>query len=186
MQILLFILILLLPVTSEATYKIYLKNGSTMSGVSSYEKQDGEVVIYFGGGSLGISEKDILKIEETETDEKDFRTKESPVKEGEPPPPPAPSAPPSEATADKSARVNSIKAELESVNSEIMATEEEEARAKQAIDERTKRKSYNYFQLKKLERDLEPLQQELFAIQQRKSELVQRKSSLEGELRALE
>ncbi len=184
MQILLLILILLLPVTTEAAFTIYLKNGSTISGVNSYEKKKGEVIIYFGGGSLGIAEDDILKIEETESPEKNFRVKEKPEKEEASSP--APSAPPSESAHDKSSRINAIKAELESLNSELKTAEEEEARARQAIDEKTQRKSYNYFQLKKLEKDLEPLNQELFTIQKRKSELIQRKSSLEDELKALE
>ena len=35
----LLILVLLLPVYSEAAYKIFLKNGSVISGVSSFEKK---------------------------------------------------------------------------------------------------------------------------------------------------
>src|SRR4030043_213672 len=65
-QILLVILILLLPASSEAAYKIYLKNGSVISGVHSYEKKGGEVTVYFSRGSMAVSEKDILKIVETE------------------------------------------------------------------------------------------------------------------------
>lgn len=183
LYILLFFLILSLPVSSQASYMVYLKNGSVISGVSSYEKTDGEVNILFRGGSIGIPENDILKIEETEIPEKDFRLKEIPGKQEEIPPPVAP--PPSE-TVDESSRVDALKSELESINLDLKAVEEEEARAREAINEKTKRKSYDYFQEKKLERELEPLQQDLFSIQQRKSGLMQRKSSLEGELKALE
>lgn len=179
---LLLILLLLLPSLSEAAYTIYLRNGSVLSGVSSYEKTDGEVMIYFGGGSVGIAEKDILKIEEREAPERNFRIEEVPGKPEEAPPP---AAPPSE-TIDKSSRVDALKTELESINSEIKAVEEEETKARQAIGEKTKKKSYNYFQLKKLQEEVEPLQQDLFTIQQRKSDLIQRKSALEGELRGLE
>src|SRR4030067_2307224 len=75
-QIFLLILFLLLPVSSEAAYTIYLKNGSEISGVYSYEKKGGEVIIYFGGGSMGIPEKDIVKIESTAAPENDFSKEE--------------------------------------------------------------------------------------------------------------
>jgi hypothetical protein len=83
-QLFLIILILLLPVYSDAAYKIYLKNGSVISGVSSFEKKAGEVTVYFNGGSIGISEKDIVKIEETAAPERDFRSQEVPEKQEKP------------------------------------------------------------------------------------------------------
>lgn len=184
-QIVLFILILLLPAYVDAAYKIYLKNGSVISEVSSYEKKAGEVTIYFGGGSLVIPEKDILKIEETRVTEEDLRPKEEVPETREKPsevvvPPPAPDA-------DKSARVNALRSQLESITAEIKTVEEEEAGIVASINEkRGRRFKYNIFQLRQLEKEIEPLQQELFTVQQKKTELLQRKSSIEGELRALE
>jgi chromosome segregation ATPase len=184
-QLFLIILILLLPVYSDAAYKIYLKNGSVISGVSSFEKKAGKVTIYFGGGSLGISEKDILKIEETGAPEKDFRSQEIPEKQEKPEE--AATAPSKESSSDKSGRVSALRAQLEAITSEIKTAEEEEARLTASINaKRGQRFKYNIYQLRQMEKEVEPLQQELFTIQQKKGELLQRKASIEGELKALE
>jgi chromosome segregation ATPase len=183
-QLFLLILILLLPVYSDAAYKIYLKNGSVISGVSSFEKKTGEVTIYFGGGSLGISEKDILKIEETAAPEKDFRSQEVPEKQEKPG---EAAAPAKESANDKSGRVSALRAQLEAITSEIKTVEEQEAKIVAEINaKRGQRLKYNIYQLRQMEKEVEPLQQELFTIQQKKGELLQRKASIEGELRALE
>lgn len=182
-RILLLILVLLLPFPANAAYKVYLKNGSVMSGVSSYEKKNGEVTIYFGGGSIGVAEKDILKIEETGDPEKDFRAPDVPGRQEEAPP----EAPPAVGAGNKSARIDALRAELDSVNSEILAVEEEEARIVKAINDRKgARLSYNVLQLRQLESDLAPLQQELSNIQVKKGALYQRRTTIESELRSLE
>jgi len=180
----LLILVLLLPAYSEAAYKIFLKNGSVISGVSSFEKKAGEVTIYFNGGSLGISEKDILKIEETGAPEKDFRSPEVPEKQEKPV---EAATPAKEPTEDKSGRVSALRTQLETITSEIKTVEEQEAKLVADINaKRGQRLKYNVYQLRQMEKEVEPLQQELFSIQQKKSELIQRKASMEGELRALE
>jgi len=183
-QIFLFILILLLPVSSEAAYKIYLKNGTVISKVKMYETKGGEVTIYIGGGSIVISEKDILKIEGTEPTEEELQPKETPKSENKQEdaatPPPAPAD-------DKGAKVDAIKADLAAVYSEIRDAEAEETRLTTTINEmKSKRFSYNYYQLKQLENETEPLQRELFTVQQKKTELIQKKNTLEDELRALQ
>ena len=181
-QALLFLFILLLSLPADAAYTIYLRNGSTISGVSSYERKDGEVTISFGGGSMGIPEKDIAKIEETEVPEKDFRTPT--VSGGQEETPPAPIAP---EAGDKSERRETLQAQLDEVNSEIQAADAEEARLVKAINERKgSRLTYNSLQLRQLEADLAPLQQELSDIQVKKGGLLQQKSSIEGELRTLQ
>lgn len=183
-QTFLFILILLLPVTADAGYKVYLKNGSLLSGVSSIEKKPGEVIIYFGRGSISISEKDILKIEEIETLEKDVRSQEIPEQQEKPAEAAVPIQRPE---VDKSARVNALKADLEAMTSEIKTVEEQEARTVAEINEkRGRRYKYNIYQLRQLEKEIEPLQQELFTIQQKKGELLQRRAYIEGELKSLE
>jgi len=182
-QILLLILVLLLPFPADAAYKIYLKNGSVMSGVSSYEKKNGEVTIYFGGGSIGVPERDILKIEETGAPEKDFRAPEVPGRQEEAPP----AAPPAEETGNKSARADALRADLDSVDSEIRAVEEEEARTVKAINDRKgARLTYNALQMRQLESDLAPLRQELSNIQVKKGGLLQKKATIESELRSLQ
>jgi chromosome segregation ATPase len=184
-QILLVILILLLPASSEAAYKIYLKNGSVISGVHSYEKKGGEVTVYFSRGSMAVSEKDILKIEGTETLEEDLQTKEQEKEEKQERPEDA--VIPSQAPVDdKSARVNALMADLDAVSTEIRAVEAEEARLVASINEKRGKKYYNVIQLRQIEKETEPLQQELVSIQQKKADLIQRKASFEGELRALQ
>ncbi len=179
-QILLSILLLLLPAYAGAAYKVFLKNGSVITGVGSYEKRDGEVTVYFGGGSIGLPENDILKIEESEAPEKDLRMKGMPETTEEAPPVREPAA-------DKGARIDALRAELDAINSELKAVEEQESSVTASINEkRGRRFRYNIYQLRQLEKEIEPLQQELFTIQQRKAELIQRKASIEGELRALQ
>lgn len=182
-----FLFILLLSLPADAAYKIYLRNGSTISGVSSYEKRDGEVTIFFGGGFMGIPEKDIAKIEETEAPEKDFRTPTvsgGPVSSGQEETTPAPTAP---ETGGGSERREALQVQLDAVNSEIQANDAEEARLVKAINERKgSRLTYNSLQLRQLDADLAPLQQELSDIQVKKGSLLQQKSSIEGELRTLQ
>ncbi len=184
-QIFLLILFLLLPVSSEATYKVFLKNGSVISGVSSYEKKDGDVDIFFGGGSIGIPENEILKIEETETPEKDFRIKEAPASQPQESAAPAPA--PAPGSDDKSARINALKTELDSVSADLSAAEAEEARLVKAINDRkSMRLSYNTQPLRQLDSDLAPLQQQLSDIQVKKGVLMQRKATIEAELGTLQ
>ncbi|MEW6001896.1 MAG: hypothetical protein AB1638_04535 [Nitrospirota bacterium] len=179
-----FILILLIPHYSEAAFKIYLKNGSIISGASSYQKKAGEVIIYFGGGSIGISEKDIVKIEETGAPEKDFRSKELPGAETREE---APAALPQGAAGDKSSRISQLRSELEALNSEISTVEEKEANLVLTINEKWgTRYKYSASRVRFLEREIEPLRQELFVTQQKKEELKEKRALIEGELRALQ
>ena len=182
-HILLFFLILSLPSYSEAAYKIYLKNGSVITGVSMYEKQGTQYTIYFGGGSMGISEAEILKIEETESPEKDFRQKEIPETEAEQ----APAVPFEEPIpSEKADRASSLKAELEAVEAELKTVEENEARVTASINEKKSRSRSNVYQFRLLQKEIEPLEEELSTIQQKKTELLQRRAFLEGELRYLQ
>ena len=185
-QILLLILLLLMPSYSEAAFTIYLKNGSEISGVSSYEKRAGEVIIYFGGGSIGIPEKDIAKIEETGASEKDFTTEQTTPPETEKPAIPA--APAEEpATAEKTERANRLQAELDAINAELSTVESHETNITATLEEKTaSRQNWNPYQHRYLQQELEPLQQELSTIQQKKGELLQRKAYIEGEMRSLQ
>lgn len=181
--ILVLIFALLLPFPADAAYTIYLRNGSAISGVSSYEKNDGQVTIYFGGGSMGVSEKDILKIEETGAPEKDFRTPGVSGTREEV----TPVAPPAVEAGNKSARRDALQGELDTVNSELKAVEEDEARIVTSInDRRGARLSYNALQLRQLESDLAPLRQELSDIQVKKGALYQRRTTLESEIQSLQ
>lgn len=185
-KIVLIALILLLPVYAGAAYKIYLKNGSVIKGVSSYQEKGREVTIYFSTGSMVIPKENILKIEEKESPgsesvpEEKEEVQQKQEKAGEPT---APSQTPEPAT-DRNARMDELKAELDSVNAEISSAEKEEARLTASINEKTgSRFQYNLIQIKQLEKELEPLRQELSDVQQKKAELIKRRDEIEAEMR---
>jgi len=180
--IFLLILILFLPASSQAAYTVYLKNGSEISGVSSYDKRGGEVIIYFGGGSMGIPEKDILKIESSEAPEKDFSKEETTTPETEKP---APSAVPSQEPASTE-KTDRLQSELDAINAELSTIENRETNIRASLEEMaTSRQNWSPYQSRYLQQSAEPLQQELSTIQQRKGELLQRKAYIEGEMRSL-
>jgi hypothetical protein len=183
--IFLFALILLLPVSSEADYKVYLKNGSEISGIISYQEKGEDIILYFGTGSLGISKKEVLKIEETEYSYEEFSTEKESEMQKETKD--ITESLPVQSFDDKLSRTNALKAELDSVITEIRSAEEQEARLVSLINEKTgSRKTYNIYQLRQLDNELQPLRKELSTIQQKKAQLVQRKNILEDELRKLQ
>jgi hypothetical protein len=169
-KILFIVLILLIPVCAAAEYKIYLKNGSVISEVRSYEKMNGDVVVYFGTGSMTISQKDILKIGGTEPAEKETqktdvtdtqqrqeRTERAPdqsqprVQSQEQPrvqpqdqsrtqSQEQPRTQSQETGNDKSNKIDALRTELQSVISEIKAAEEQEADLVTTINQKTGRR----------------------------------------------
>lgn len=198
-KILFIVLILLIPVYAAAEYKIYLNNGSVISEIRSYEEINGDVILYFGSGSMTISQKDILKISGTETAEKETqKTDVTDIQQRQERTERAPDQSQSrtqsqeqprtqEPVNDNSNQINALRTELQSVISEIKAAEEQETSLVTTINQKIgKRFSYNLIQIKQLEKEVDPLKQELYAVQQKKAELVQRKSSIESELRLLE
>jgi membrane-bound lytic murein transglycosylase B len=155
--------------------------------VSSYEKKGGEVIIYFGGGSIGIPEKDIMKIESTETPEKDFTQEGVSVPEAEKSAPSVPSIPAEQPAVSETAdRANKLQADLDVINAELKDVEDKESTIKAALEEKaSSRQNWNPYQYRYLQQEAEPLQQELSTIQQKKGELLQRKAYIEGELKSL-
>ncbi len=187
-KIILVILILLLPVYASAAYKIYLKNGSVIKGVSSYQEKGKEVTIYFGTGSMMIPKENILRIQHTESADSEFVPEEreegqqKQEKAGEAAPP----AQAPEPAADRNARIDELKAQLDSVNSEIASAQEREAQLTASINEKTgSRFHYNLIQIKQLEKELEPLRQDLTDVQQRKAELIKQRDDIQAELRSM-
>jgi len=186
------VMIVLLPVCSRAAYKIYLNNGSEISGVNSYDEAGDQVSVYFSTGSMVIPKKNILKIEGNESAEPEAVSKKGPETRpeiGREMPRETTTSAPSPAVPqdDKSARKNELRVELDSVNSDIRSAEEQEAKLTATINEKTgSRTKYNLIQLKQLEKELEPLRHDLSAVQQKKVELVNRKSGIEAELKSLE
>jgi len=179
-HIILFFILLAFSGKAEAAFNIYLKNGSVISGISSYESSNGEVILYIGGGSISLNKEDILKIQETGGPEKDIRVKGSEKEELSP-------QAPAEDDRGRSERVKMLREELDTVTAEIRKIEIDEGKLVAEINEkRGRRFKYNIYQLKQLEKETEPLQQELFRVQQRKNELLERRAAIESELRSLE
>jgi hypothetical protein len=185
-QILLLIIILLIPCSSEASYRIYLKDGSVISGVNFYEKKDDTVTLYFNAGSMGVSGKDILKIEGSEISEITVPSEGTSEKQEQPESPPSRGAPVQAQESDKSAKLDALKAELDSLNTEIKVAENEEAGLVALINEKSGRKiGYKPYELNQIKKELEPLKKQLSNIQQKKAELIQKKAFKEGEIRSL-
>jgi hypothetical protein len=186
-----FLIILLLPVYSWAAYKIYLYNGAEISGVKSYDEVGDEVNLYLDTGSITVPKKDIVKIEGKESPASDSGPKEEqetrPKQRQETPQEIAtPSGSPGLAD-DKNPRISELRAELDSITTEIKAAEEQESKLVAAINEKTgARFKYNLIQLRQLEKELEPLKQELGTVQQKKEELKKTRSDIEAQLKTLE
>src|SRR4030042_4695592 len=118
-KICLILLVLLLPAYSYAAYKIYLKNGSSLSGVNSYLERGGEVNLYFSTGSMTIRKNDILKIEEKEYSETEapvIATPETVEKKESPEARQSPSQVPQQ-DDERTAKFRALQAELDSVSS---------------------------------------------------------------------
>ncbi len=189
------LLILLLPVYCEAAYRILLKNGSVIPEVKSYDEKDGEVTVYFEAGSMVISKNDILKIEGSESLEKELQPeekeevqqKQEKQERPEQPKPAGPLTPTQEPAEDKSAKLNELKSEMDSINSEIRSLEERENNLAREINEKTgSRSTYNLIQMKQLEKEVEPLRQELSDVQKKKGELMQRRNETEEQIRQMQ
>jgi len=205
-KIIFFVVILLIPVCAGAAYTIYLKNGSVISDVRTYNEAGGEFSVYFQTGSMVIPRSDILRITGEENPEKAAtgETPETPEMQGtkgkgenqipagqremrEGQEQPAGSPAPEEPGDDRNARMRDVRSELDSVYAEFRTVETDEARLVKEINEkRSSRFNYNQYQMNRMLKETEPLQQELFSVQQRKEELRQRKDALENELRSLQ
>ena len=205
-KIIFFVVILLIPVYASAAYTIYLKNGSVISDVRSYNETGEEISVYFQTGALVIPQKDILRITGEETPEEIVPEGAEEAKDGQIPreqsetqpvesqqetkerkEPSSDSAPPSdESSDDRKDKMTAVKSELDSVIGEIRTLETDEARLVKEINEKRSKPVYNSYQANQLMQETEPLQQELSSVQQRKEELRQQKTALEDELMSLQ
>lgn len=189
-RVFLFLLIFLIPAGSDAAYNIYLKNGSVISDAVSYEEKGDDIKVYLEYGSLQISKKDILKIESFEPTFEDsgFEETRETTKEEEG----LQTIRDSEVTGgvvgdDKIERFNALKSELDAGLSELRALELEEARLVREINEKKgNRAVYNFYQLKQMEKEIEPMHNALISVQTKKEELIQRIKTLEDEIRKLQ
>ena len=207
-KIIFLVVFLLIPVCAGAAFTIYLKNGSVISDVRTYNEAGGEISVYFQAGSMVIPRSDILRITGEDPPEK-AATEEIPetpemqgqgtqkngekqipagrqeIREGQEQSVTSPA--PEEPVDDKNTRMREVKSELDSVYAEFRTVEADEARLVKEINKkRSSRVNYNQYQMNQLIKETEPLQQELFSVQQKKEELRQRKDVLENELRSLQ
>jgi len=182
-QMILLMLVLLLPITTEAAYKIYFKDGTVISGVEYYEKKGNDVDLFFEHGSMLVPEKDILKIEgkesagtfipQEDTKETTDDTSVTSTREA------------SDRT-DTIARLKALQDDVDALNEEIRAVNIKEAQLVTTINQkRNETTVWNKYQVMQLENELKPLSDELHAIQQKKIELLERKGSLEAEISEL-
>jgi hypothetical protein len=179
-QIVLLILILLLPIPTEAAYKIHLQDGSVISGVGFFEKNGSDVILYFKDGSMLVSEKDIIKIEETETVERYvFPELEQTTQEI------VTIIPTEEPVSDQISKMKTLQADVEALNEEIRQVNLEEARLVTTINEINTKPTWNQYQVLAIEQEVKPYAEELRAVQQKKIELLEKKGSLETELNQL-
>jgi hypothetical protein len=205
-KIIFFVVILLIPVCAGAAYTFYLKNGSVISDVRSYNETGEEISVYFQTGAMVIPRRDILRITGEETPEsaapeaaQETGDGQIPRTNGETQPVesrqetktgsdlPAGSAPPSEEPGDdRNDKMTAVKSELDSVIGEIRTLETDEASLVKEINEKRSKPAHNRYQANQLMQETEPLQQELSDVQQKKEDLRQRKTALEDELRAVQ
>jgi hypothetical protein len=179
-QIVLLLLILLLPIPTEAAYRVHLQDGSVISGVGFYEKKGSDVALYLNDGFMLIPEKDILKIEGTESSESYvFPEEEQAIQEI------VTGAPSEEPASDQIARRDALESEVNALNEEIQQVNLEEARLVAKINEINTQPTWNQYQVLAIEKEVNPLSEELRAVQQKKIDLLEKRGSLETEIKEL-
>jgi hypothetical protein len=188
--ILIFIIIIVFPVYAGADYTVFLKNGAVVENIKTYVEKNEELIVFFKDGSMSISRKDILKVEGSESLDKDLVAEDGQeVQEnGEKQEKPSDTqVPAQEAYDEKIQKMNQLRTELDTVISNIRAIEKQEAQLVKTINQKAgERKYYNIIQLRQQEKEIEPLKQELVSVQEKKRELVQKKIQLEDEFRVLQ
>jgi chromosome segregation ATPase len=188
-RMLILFLILLLPVYSEAAYRIILNNGSSIDGVKTYSERGNDVTLYFDTGSMSISKKDVLRIEGTEAPlTEDDQQEEQPAEQTQPAQDQqgGTEATPSEPADDSNQiKLNQLNNDLDSINAELKSVQERESSLVKEINEKSGKKFYNVIQLRQIEKEVNPLKQELTEVQQRKEQLIQRRSAVVNEIRGL-
>jgi len=119
------LILLALYSVSEAAYRLHLRNGSVIEGISSYEREKGEIRFKLGAGEIGVPENDVIRIEEYKPEKGEVLKEEIPTKPEEKTPPPSPQM--KEAPKEPSAgRVVTLQNRLNRVNREIEEIEGKE------------------------------------------------------------
>jgi hypothetical protein len=120
--------------SAEAAYRVYLKNGFTISGVEAYVKSGGEIRFHYGGGVVAVPENEVLRIEEYRA----LPRVTTPEAEEAPPPEaseaPAPETPQGLRDEVQAERLKSQLERVEGRLGEIREKEEELASTEQEYD----------------------------------------------------
>jgi hypothetical protein len=183
-KVVLLILILLLPIPTEAAYKVYLKDGSVISGVEFYEKQGRDVGLFFKDGLMYVPEEHILKIEEKEYIESYIYPEDTRGTADDA----SVTAPQEQAsdTSDKIARMKALRTDVNALNEEIREVNLEEARLVTKINEINSKPTWNQYQVLANEQEVKPYADKLSAVQQKKIELLEKKGTLETKINELQ
>ena len=110
---------------AQAAYRVILKNGSVLDGIASYECQAGELKFQYAGGTIGVPEKEVLRI-------KKYKEELPPIEYAPPPAPKAQTPPPQMSGGHpNAARLAAINKRL----AEIQAKEDEYKKLKAQYQE---------------------------------------------------
>lgn len=123
-------ILIFITATSNAEYKIYLKNGRTISGIEEIKHENGNVKIFKEGILLDMPKANILKIEEYKPAFVEKPQEEGGAESGEKP---AGSQTPDYLKFDKEAFSNEQKAKEEAENARLEKLQETKEQ-KQSID----------------------------------------------------
>jgi predicted RNase H-like nuclease (RuvC/YqgF family) len=186
-------MLILLTGFAEAAFTVYLKSGSSLSGIHSFEEEGDQVVLHLSGGQMKLPKADILKIVETEYSDvtvseslSNTESTEESATETDAPLPTEPSL--SSADEEKNARIKELMTQFDTYQSDIRQVEAEEAQLiaqYNAIQEK-RGTLWNNYQIRQLERELMPLREKLQDVQRRKAELLDKRNVMADQIRALQ
>lgn len=178
---------------AEAAFTVYLKSGSSLSGIHSFEEEGDQVVLHLSGGQMKLPKADILKIVETEYSDvtvseslSNTESTEESAAETDAQLPREPSI--SKADEEKNARIKELRTQFDSYQSDIRAVEAEEAQliAQYNTIQEKRGTLWNNYQIRQLERELMPLREKLKEVQKRKAELLDERNVMADQIRALQ
>ena len=184
---------ILLSGFAEAAFTVYLKSGSSLSGVHSFEEEGDQVILHLSGGEMKLQKADIRKIVETglsevsvpeslpETESAEERVINTDEQLEE-------RASTSKADEEKNSRMKELRSEFDSYQSEIRSVEAEEAELIAEINASQEKRGtlWNNYQIRQFEREITPLRQKLQDVQKRKVELIDKRNKMADQIRALQ
>jgi len=188
-----FFILILQSGFAEAAFTVYLKSGSTLSDVYSFEEDGDQVVLHFSGGQMKLPKADILRIVETVLPEVSVSESVSEIESTEKGTTEPEEQLPTETTTGKAdeeriARINELKTQFDSCQAEIRTAEAEEAQLIAEINAGQEKRGtlWNNYQIRQFERELMPLRQKLQDVQKRKVELLDKRNIMADQIKTLQ